>query len=428
MKINREIIRLAIPNILSNISVPLISSVDTGLMGHTSTAHLAAIGTSAMIFNFLYWNFGFLRMGATGLIAQAHGAMNVNKKSKIFFQSVMIALIIAALILIFQKPISRLSFNLMNLEGTEAEYAFQYFFIRVWDAPATIMLYVIMAWFFGSQNSMVPFLLTLIINISNIGLSVLLVKVYDMGITGVAIGSVVGNYLGMIVGLSIIIFKKQLDTIPWEDLFENMWKFLNINKDIFIRTFLLSITFSFLYSQSAYFGAVYVGVNVVLLQFLNWMSYGVDGFAYAAESLVGKYKGAKDDDKLIKTIRLCLVWGAGLAAIFGLCYGLFFTPLSRIFTNENVVLETLQDYRIWIAVVPMIGFASYIWDGVFIGLTASKAMRNTMLISFIGFIASYYLLAEMYQFNALIIAFTIYLILRGLSQTVLYWKRGVSLQ
>lgn len=428
MSINKEIFRLAIPNILSNISVPLIASVDTGLMGHTSAAHLAAIGSASMIFNFLYWNFGFLRMGTTGMVAQAHGAQNEEEKSRIFYQSVIVALTISFILLGLHSVISELSFDLMNLFGENRVYAAEYFNIRIWDAPATIMLYVIMAWFFGNQNAIIPFIITLLVNLVNITLSVYLVKVQNMDITGVALGSVIANYSGMIFGLFMIFYKKQLISVPFEKLTQQISRFIHVNKNIFIRTLLLSIVFAFLYSQAATYGEVMIAVNVVMLQFLNWMSYGVDGFAYAAESLVGKYKGSKEEQKLTTSIKTSMLWGGIFAILFSIIYFLGFDYIARIFTNDAAVLESISPYKYWIIFVPIVAFASYIWDGIFVGLTASKAMRNTMIVSFIIYMISYYATKQELGYWALILALTLYLITRGITQTWLYIKRGTQLE
>lgn len=428
MSTNKEIFRLAIPNILSNISVPLIATVDTGLMGHTSAAHLAAIGSSSMIFNFLYWNFGFLRMGTTGMVAQAHGANNEVEKSRVFFQSVIVALIIAFFLLILQNVISGFSFDLMNLFGNNRAYAAEYFNIRIWDAPATILLYVIMAWFFGNQNAIIPFIITLVVNVVNITLSIYFVKFMDMGIQGVALGSVIANYSGMAFGLFVILYKKQLIQVPLKGLTNELSRFIHVNKNIFIRTLLLSFVFAFLYSQAATYGEILIGVNVVMLQFLNWMSYGVDGFAYAAESMVGKYKGSKDEQKLRKSIKLCMLWGGILALLFGIVYYFGFEYIAGIFTNEPEVLSSLESLKYWIVVVPILAFSSYIWDGIFVGLTASKAMRNTMIISFVVYMVSYYITKQELGYWALILALTLYLITRGITQTWLYLKRGTNMQ
>lgn len=427
MKLNKEIFRLAIPNILSNISVPLISSVDTSLMGYQSMGHLAAVGASSMIFNFLYWNFGFLRMGTTGLVAQAYGKKDENEKSRVFFQAVAIALIISLTMLLLQRPISSLALNLMNLDGDLGVLSGEYFSVRIWDAPATLLLFIIMAWFFGNQNAFVPLLLTLVINIVNIVTSVIFVRYMDMGIQGVALGSVIANYVGLTVGLIAMAIKLPVIFSAFRDLKRGFMRFFHVNKDIFLRTVMLSCTFFMMYSQSGIFGQLSLAVMVVVLQFTNWMSYAIDGFAFACESLVGRYVGEKNEILLNETIRKCFFYSIILALLFSIAYGIFTPQLSAIFTSDTEVINYMISLRWWLFAIPLLGFASYIWDGIFVGLTASKAMRNSMAISFAVFLASYYGTKASLGFESLLLALCLYLLARAFAQTYLFWKKGSSL-
>lgn len=427
MKVPKEIFRLAIPNILSNISVPLIASVDTGLMGYLSANHLAAVGSSAMIFNFLYWNFGFLRMGTTGMVAQAYGKKDNYEKSRVFLQACLLALLISATIIIFQVPLSNMAFSLMNLDTVLEPLASDYFFTRVWDAPATLLLYILMAWFFGNQNAFIPLLLTIIINISNISLSFYFVRVLDMGISGVALGSVIANYIGVISGFALVFGRYPIIWIKLSEVIRNLQRFYQVNSDIFLRTLMLSITFAFLYSKAAGFGTTILAVNVIILQFTNWMSYAVDGFAYASEALVGKYTGSKEAPKVMETIKYSMLYGLIFALLFSIAYGLFPIKIASLFTNDESVLTAISDYYLWIFIYPVVGFASYIWDGVFVGLTASKTMRNTMFISFVVFLATYYLAAPIYNYHGLLLALCLYLLSRGIAQTVAFSRKGLKL-
>ncbi|MDA9774356.1 MATE family efflux transporter [Saprospiraceae bacterium] len=428
MKYYKEIFALSIPNILSNISIPLISSVDTGLMGHLSAKHLAAVGSSAMIFNFLYWNFGFLRMGTTGLVAQAHGRKDEHEKSRSFLQAVLVALSIAALLLLLQKPLASISFQLMNLDGELLKYAKDYFSVRIWDAPGTLLLYILMAWFFGNQNAIVPLILTIIINVTNIAFSYYFVKVLGLGIQGVAYGTLISTYTGIIVGFIFLFKKHPVISIPFSELSSGLQRFWKLNRDIFLRTVMLSITFAFLYSMAARYGTIALAINVIVLQFTNWMSYAVDGFAYASESLVGKYVGAKDDHAVKKTINGSMICGAILALLFSIIYALFYREIAQIFTSDLEVLVQLRQYRWWLVIIPLVGFASYIWDGVFVGLTASKAMRNTMAVSFVVYLATYFLTEDYLGYSALLLALCMYLLSRGIAQTVVYLQKGTALQ
>lgn len=428
---DREIFRLAWPNIISNVSVPLLSSVDTALMGYLSAEHLGAVGLGSMIFNFFYWNFGFLRMGTTGMTAQSYGARNKPEITAVFFRALIVSTLIAILIIVFQNPIVDLGVVAMNATDTQADLVKAYVLTRIWAAPATLGLYVLMGWLLGLQNAVIPMLVTIAINLINIALSYYLIIVMGYGIRGVALGTVIAQYFGLILVLILIAvyFKKYLPRLPFSRIVE--WsaykKFFLINRDIFIRTLCLTFAFAFFYSQSSKYGEVLLGVNVVLLQFLNWMSYGIDGFAYAAESLVGKYKGAQDFKILDQTIRRVFLWSSVMAVGYALLYGLGGDLLFRIFTDVDQVIQAAGPYLLWMALLPIVGFASYIWDGVFVGLTASKAMRNSMLLSLLVYLICYYTLEPYYGVNALWTSLAAFLLARGLFQHYLFYRKGYEL-
>ena len=384
---NKEILRLAIPNIISNISVPLLSSVDTALMGRLSVYHIGAVGVGSMIFNFIYWNFGFLRMGTTGMTAQAYGKNDDQAIILIWGRAMLVGLVIAFFLIIGQWPIQELGIYFLNVSEEQAPLVRTYFSIRVWAAPATLGLYAIIGWYFGLQNAVVPLVLTVSINILNVVLSFLLVYYLEMEVVGVALGTVIAQYGGFILGLSWMYWKHRSYLSLMERAlvleFQQLQRFLSINGDIFIRTFLLTLSFAWFYSLSATYGAQVLAVNVILLQLIGWMSHGIDGFAFATESLVGKYVGAQQKEQAWRAIRLSFAWGLGFAMLYSIAYGLFGPTLFRLFTNQADVLSAAQPYLIWVAIFPLLGTPCYIWDGVFIGLTASKSMRNAMLLAFV---------------------------------------------
>lgn len=430
-RINREIFRLAGPNILSNISVPLISSVDTALMGHLSSTHLGAIGIGAMLFNFLYWNFGFLRMGTTGTTAQAYGAGDKDQMITTLIRAFMVAFLIAGLLLISQTYLSSGGYWLLNTPDTHLPLAMEYFQIRIWAAPATLGLYVMMGWFFGMQNAYIPLLLTLVINFVNIFLSYYLVVEMDFEIAGVAWGTVIAQYTGLLFALLLWIIKYRTSFEAFSS--KGFWKweafraFLDLNKNIFIRTICLSFAFGFFYNRSAAFGPLVLDANVVLLQFLHWMSYGVDGFAYAAESLSGKYRGANDKNSFDRALKWCFIWGAALAIFYALIYGIWGRPLISIFTDVGKVQQTAADYLPWMVILPMAGFASYIWDGIFVGITAGKSMRNSMLAALIVYILAFLVVDPSWGNHGLWLSLMAFLLARALFQGYLYYKNGWAL-
>ena len=431
-KINKEIFRLAGPNILSNISVPLISSVDTALMGHLSSTHLGAIGIGAMLFNFLYWNFGFLRMGTTGTTAQAYGARDRDAIITTLFRALLISILIASLLLLFQEGLSQAGYWLLNTPETHLGLALEYFNIRIWAAPATLALYVMMGWFFGMQNAYIPLYLTLIINTVNIFLSYYLVVQLDYGISGVAWGTVAAQYTGVLVAGVFWFFRYRKTyeafTVSGFWRWEAFSAFLNLNKNIFIRTLSLSFAFGFFYNRSSAFGPLILDANVVLLQFLHWMSYGVDGFAYAAESLSGKYKGAKDQSSFNSALKWCFFWGGVLALMYALLYGAAGEFLISIFTDVEKVQEVASGFLIWMVIFPLAGFASYIWDGIFVGITAGISMRNSMVAALVVYLICFIWVDEHWGNHGLWISLMLFLIARALFQGWLYFKKGWTLK
>ena len=392
-----------------------------------SEIYIGAIALGALIFNFVYWSFGFLRMGTTGLTAQAFGEKNNAKLMQILGRAMIFAFGSGLIILVAQFFLLNVGFSI--LDGSEAveSLAKEYFSIRIWAAPATLCLYAMMGFFFGMQNALVPMVLTIIINVVNLIANIILIQYFDMKADGVALGTVIAQYTGFIIAL-IIFYKKHGELLVHfqrKAIFEiqAFKKFLSLNRDIFVRTFMLVFAFAFFENQSAAQGNLTLAINSILLQFVAWISYGIDGFAFASESLVGKYAGAKNQEKLRKSINLSFVWAFGLAFTYSLIFYVFDVPLLHLFTNQENLITAAQDYTIWIVLFPILATAGYMWDGVFVGLTASKAMRNTMLWAFIFYIILFYAvdyqLVEMTNFW-LWLTFSLFIGIRGIVQTVYY--------
>ena len=428
---NREILKLAIPNILSNISVPLLSSVDTALMGQLSALHIGAVGVGAMLFNFIYWNFGFLRMGTTGITAQNYGQQSDSAIILTLGRALFIAILLAILVMVLQVPFAQLGFYLMNLSDAQLPLVATYFYIRIWAAPATLALYAFMGWFFGMQNAIYPLILTLVINVINIICSLIFIKYFGFEVAGVAYGTVIAQYVGLFLAIGLFFYKyrylvphlSQKAILKWEEL----QQFLSISSDIFIRTFCLTFAFGFFYSQSSVGGEQLLAVNVILLQFLNWMSYGVDGFAFATESLVGKYVGAKQQIQLNKAIQLSFVWAMGLAGLYSVLYGGLGMSLVGLFSNQTDVIAATQPYLFWMVLFPLLSTPCYIWDGIFIGLTASRAMRDSMILSLFVYLGVHYLLKEEFGNHGLWLALLIFMVVRGGIQWWVYRRRKLGL-
>ncbi len=428
---NKEILRLAIPNILSNISIPLLSTVDTVLMGSLSAAHLGAVGIGGMIFNFIYWNFGFLRMGTTGMTAQAFGAKDQEEQIHVFLRAGLIALITAILIILLMRPIEEMSLLAFNMEGNQANLVSEYFRIRIWAAPASLIIFVMTGWFFGMQNAIFPLIITVTVNVANMLASIYLVKNQGMGIQGVALGTVIAQYLGMLIAVGLFLSKyfslREFITQKWKQR-KSFGRFLKINRDIFLRTVCLTFAFGFFYSKSAEAGEVVLAINVVLQQFLNWMSYGIDGFGYAAESMVGKYHGAEDRKKTLDSIKLAFKWGFIFALLFSLYFLFDYINIIHLFTDQENVISASMEFKWWMVAFPIIAFSCYIWDGVFVGLTASVSMRNTMLAALAIYLLAYYVLLPYSGDKAIWIALMVFLFARGVFQGGVFWKQGLTIR
>ena len=422
---NKRILNIAVPNIISNITVPLLGIVDLALVGHLkSEVYIGAIALGSMIFNFIYWGFSFLRMGTSGFTAQSFGKKDFQESFTILYRALFVGLIGSIILLIIQKPIDLLSFFIINGSDEVEFFARQYFHIRIWAAPATIAIYSISGWYIGMQNSKIPMLIAITINIINIGFNIFFVKFMGMKSAGVALGTVLAQYSGLILG--IIFLLKQKKRLKKYFLIKNIIQknalkiFFKVNKDIFIRTMSLVIALSFFTAKSAKFGDTLLAVNTLLLQFFTLFSYVVDGFAYAGEALAGRYFGAKNKQGLLKVTKLLFYWGLLLSLIFTLIYYFGDQALLKILTDNRDVIENIKPYLIWVYLIPILSFGAFIWDGIFIGVTASAGMRNAMLIStFVIFIPSYYVLHHFFQNHGLWAAFLLFMISRFITLSIM---------
>lgn len=426
---NKRILHLAIPNILSNLSIPLLSSVDTAIMGHlNSEVYLGAIALGSMIFNFIYWGFGFLRMGTTGLTSQSFGARNKPEVQNILFRSLLIAVCSGIVLFILQIPIEKLSFYLIHGSEDVEFYAKQYFFIRIFAAPAALALFSIHGWFLGVQNSKFPLYLSLFVNILNIFLDLLFVYHFKMNANGVALGTVISQYLGLI--FSIILIKKYYSDIIQKINFpkilesDKIKRFFKINSDILFRTLLLIFTISFFTAKSAEFDDLTLAANFILFQLWLIVSYGVDGFAFAAESLIGKYIGSKENENLKKVLKLSFIWGISIGAFVGVVYFFLDDKILKLYTDQNEVIKTALIYIFWVVFSPIINSVSFIWDGIYIGATKTREMLYAMIIStLLFFLPSYYISKGSLGNHSIWFALTIFMIMRGLTLSFFYHFR-----
>ena len=417
---NKKILNLAVPNIISNITVPFLGLVDLTLLGHlNSEIYIGAIAVGTIIFNIIYWGFSFLRMGTSGFTAQAIGKKNFEEISLIFSRAMLIAFLGSLLLIILQKPIALISFSILNASPEVETLASEYFYIRIWAAPATIGLYVLYGWFIGMQNAKSPMIIAILVNLLNIIFDVIFINVFDMKSSGAALGTVLAQYIGFGSGLFIFFkyyFKKLKPYLIIKKIFvlKDIKKFLNVNNDIFIRTMCLLFVLSFFTAESAKNGNLILAVNTLLLQFFTLYSYLIDGFAYAGEALVGKYTGARNTFQLKKVIKLLFIWGASISLIFTLAYIFGGNIILHILTNNEAVIQQSTKYIFWIGMIPFITFAAFLWDGIYIGAIASTYLRNSMIIaSFLIFLPLYYLLKTSLGNNSLWFAFIMFMFFRG---------------
>lgn len=430
---NSLILRLTVPNIVTNLTVPLLGMVDLAIVGHLGGAkYIGAVAIGAAIFNFIYWNFGFLRMGTSGFTAQAYGGRNFGECANILIRGLCVAWFISLVILVFNSSVGTYALLLLNGSGEIAELALIYFKIRVWAAPATLSLYVFKGWFIGMQNSRTPMYISIISNIINIIGSYYLAIVCRMGISGVAIGTLIAQYisLGLSVAIWAIYYRRFWAHIAWLQIlrWSLMWRFFKVNGNIFLRTVCLVAVSTYFVSASALGGEMVLAVNTLLMQLFTLFSYFMDGFAYSAEALVGRFIGSGSRVMLVKSIRYIMAWGVGVALLFAALYGIGLEFVLGFFTNDSSVIEAAVAYRWWIVAVPLVGFVAFLYDGILIGATSTALMRNVMFIATTIFFVAYSYLNDVIGQQALWLAFILYLLLRGILQIVIYnYRNKISL-
>ena len=425
---DRDVWRIAAPMILSNISVPLLGMVDTGVTGHLdSPAYLGAVAIGAMIFGFLYTGMNFLRMGTTGITAQRFGAGDNDGLRVSLGQALIVSLLIALTLIALHVPIGQFALNLIGAEADVEAYASQYFSIRIWSAPGTLANFVLIGWFLGLQNARVPLLIFLTINITNIVLDLVFVLQLGMKVDGVALASVIAEYAGVVVGLFFAAraLRKRSGHWPLARLFNvrAYAAFFAVNANLFVRTMALIFTFAFVTAQGARLGGLVLAANAVLMNLQTLTAFALDGFAHAAEALVGKAVGQKRRDVLERSVQLALKWSLIFAVGFFLFYVLIGPTLIRLLTNLPDVRSTAMQFLPWLVISPLVSVWSFLYDGVYVGATRSKEMRDLMLIStFAVFLPAWFLLQD-YGNHGLWLAFTIFMASRGLGMHIWYRKR-----
>ncbi len=421
---NKQILHIALPSIISNITVPLLALVDTTIVGHLGSAsYIAAIALGGMIFNMIYWLFNFLRMGTGGLTAQAYGANQHQATSYILLRSLTIAGGIALTLLLLQRPIFQVTFHFVTATAEVRSLASIYFNILIWGAPAMLALYSFTGWFLGMQNARIPMCIAITQNVVNIAVSTLLVFGCHLKIEGVALGTLISQYTALL--LAVIFCLTKLDVKQHFELkaildINTLKRFFQVNRDIFLRTLCLIAVTTYFTSAGSTQGELTLAANTLLMQFFIIFSYFMDGFAYAGEALGGRYFGAHDRLNFQRVTRCLFAWGGALSVLFFFIYFLSGTSLLHLLTNDSQVINRAQQYLPIIYFIPLISFAAFLFDGLYIGTTATRYM----LISMFCASAAFFVLINVCTLsNTLLwLAFLVYLGGRGLMQAFLFKK------
>lgn len=421
---NKQILHIALPSIISNITVPLLALVDTTIVGHLGSAsYIAAIALGGMIFNMIYWLFNFLRMGTGGLTAQAYGANQHQATSYILLRSLTIAGGIALTLLLLQRPIFQVTFHFVTATAEVRSLASIYFYILIWGAPAMLALYSFTGWFLGMQNARIPMCIAITQNVVNIAVSTFLVFGCHLKIEGVALGTLISQYTALL--LAVIFCLTKFDVKQHFELkaildINTLKRFFQINRDIFLRTLCLIAVTTYFTSAGSTQGEVTLAANTLLMQFFIIFSYFMDGFAYAGEALGGRYFGAHDRLNFQRVTRCLFAWGGALSVLFFFIYFLSGTSLLHLLTDDSQVINRAQQYLPIVYFIPLISFAAFLFDGLYIGTTATRYM----LISMFCASAAFFVLINVCTLsNTLLwLAFLVYLGGRGLMQAFLFKK------
>jgi MATE family multidrug resistance protein len=458
-KTDKQILDIAVPSIVSNITVPLLGLVDVAITGHLGAAsYIGAIALGGMLFNIIYWIFGFIRMGTSGLTAQSLGRGDTENVIRMLARSIAIAFAIALALLVLQVPLRELGLLIMQPTEEVRLLTTTYYNICIWGAPATLGLFALTGWFIGMQNSRIPMVIAITQNVVNIMVSLLLVFGVGMRVEGVASGTLIAQWCGFLMG-AFLCWRRYFGKKPITDDIKPLRYYLyptsnthqpspinpqpstfnhqpstfnpqpspitykaffSINRDIFLRTLCMVSVMMFFTSAGSWQGEVVLAVNTLLMQLYLLVSYIMDGFANAGEALSGKFYGAGDSDALRTTVRRIFFWGIITAAVFTVTYVTGGKPFLRLLTDEPSVVEASTSYVWWAYLVPFCSVAAFMWDGIFIGLTASRQMLQSMFVAAVTFFIVYFIATKYLGNHGLWLAFLCYMFVRGVVQTLLY--------
>ncbi|MBQ5831586.1 MAG: MATE family efflux transporter [Alistipes sp.] len=424
MRMNREILRIAIPNIISNITVPIMGIVGTMIAGHLgdSVSTIGALAIGVSIFNFIYWNCSFIRMGTSGITAQAYGAGDQRTTTLMLARATVVSLVVGVAIVVLQRPLGEVALRLMN----GGEMVADYFYARVWAVPAGVLLFGLNGWLTGMQNAIIPMVVAIVVNVIYIVCSLWFAFPLGMGIVGIAYASVVAQWTGVAITALIMWwhYGKQLVRISWSEIWDMkaMREFFSINRDIIVRTLCIVSTYTFFTAASARMdNPTILAVNTILLELFTLFSYMSDGFAFAAEALTGRFIGERNGVALRDCVRKCMVWCAVICVLYVGLYVGWWRELLGLFVEDGAentaqIMEYAGRYIGWIVAIPVAASWPFMMDGIMVGATQSRIMRNSMLWATAAYFLLFFTLEPLIGNDALWLAFTSYMFLRGVFQ------------
>ena len=434
---NRDILRLAVPSILANITIPLVGIVDTAIVGHLSDAvAIGGIAIGTMLFDLLYWNFGFLRIGTSGLTAQAFGKSErqtaegvkvPDECRKILVQSSGVALLATLFVWAIQWFFVTAVLAIVPCSAEVAEVAREYFFVRIWAAPATLLLMAMKGWFIGMQDTKSPMAVDILVNVVNMLASYGLAVYASQGVVGVAWGTFYAQYSGLLLAAGIMVFKYGIIHIGVRETIEamqgsDMRRMMALNGNLFVRSLCFMVVYVGFTSLASRYGDTELAVSSILMKLFMFFSYFVDGFAYAGEALVGRLIGEKAREGISECVRVLFNWSIGVGLVFTAAYAIWGRECLALMTNDTQVLEAANSYMGWLIAMPIVSALAFMWDGIYVGATAGIAIRNAMIWAAVGFVVLY---AATYRFcgaQALYIAYFAHLAARVVYLT-LGWRK-----
>lgn len=427
---NKEILKLAVPSIFANITVPLVGIVDVAIAGHIADASaIGGIAVGTMLFDLLYWNFGFLRVGTGGMTAQAFGRGDRQEITDIFSQSISIALGAALFVFLIGWIFVDIVMYCVPCSAEVESFARQYFNVRIWAAPATLSLMVFKGWFIGMQNTVNPMICDITVNVVNMVSSFYLAVYTPMGAIGVAYGTVIAQYTGIVTAIVLLLhgyrpYLKQFNikaSIGWKKLKH----LLSLNGNLFLRSLGFMVVYVGFTALTSEYGDEALAVGAIMMKLFMLFSYFVDGFAYAGEALVGKFIGAKDKMLVNKSVRNLFIWCIGIGLVFTVIYIVSGEGMVRLMTSNETVVKTSHPFLFWLVLMPLISCAAFMWDGVYIGATAGRKVRNCMMYAALGFLVCYAVLHSSIGVQAVYAGYFVHLLVRTLYLSV-SWKKVLA--